>query len=842
MASLRNLLSLTLSLKLPLQLLWRNWRSGEVKILGSALMLAVAVVTAIAVFADRMENSLVRQSNSYLAADRVVKSRFVVPEEWRTQSAEYALKQANIAEFSSMVMAKDDMQLASIKAVSPEYPLRGTLDVSTTAFAIDAVIEPENGIPKSGEVWVDSRLLLLMDLSLGESIGIGAREFIITQVVIREPDFTGGFGVLGPRVLMNIEDLDTTGVVLPGSLVTYRWLLAGEESNLDAFANWLKPQLGEHYRWVALKEAQSNIGSALDRGTRFLMLAGIIGVLLASVAISIAAQQFSKRHIDQVALIKSLGVSAQQVRQLYFSQLFILGLLASLAGILIGEVLQRLIAASLTSLFNVDLLPASPTAYLAGLSTGLLCLLCFALPPLWHLPKISPLRVLRREMPVATLQNWARGLLGIAAIMLLVWVYSGDSQLTLAVIGGLLGIIATGAAVGLLLLRTGQVFGAKAGSIWRLALANLQRYRQQTLTQMMVFACALMLLMVLFMVRTSLLDEWRLQLPANAPNHFILNISPYEKTAIEALFTNNDFTVSPMYPMVLGRLTAVNDTIFGDVDRDRSNTLRRELNLSWTEDIAPDNILLRGQWWDKWQGKTLSTGVSVEEDTAKDLNLDLGDVITFSLGGLTLQAEVASIRSVDWNSMTPNFYFLFSPSALDNFSPNYLTSLLIPPENKTFINTLLRQYPTIVVIEVDRIIARVRSIVDQVSRSIELVLWLVCIGGLLVLVAAVNTSMSNRLQEAALLRAFGSGRKLILGSVWFEFSMLGGCAGILATAGAEALLLGLQVGVFDQPASPHYLLWLTGPLLGAFTIGIFGLIACRKIISVSPGLVLREIE
>jgi putative ABC transport system permease protein len=449
-------------------------------------------------------------------------------------------------------------------------------------------------------------------------------------------------------------------------------------------------------------------------------------------------------------------------------------------------------------------------------------------------------------MPVATLQNWARGLLGIAAIMLLVWIYSGDGQLTLVVMAGLLCIIAAGAAAGLLLLRTGQIFGAKvgskAGSIWRLALANLQRYRQQTLTQMIVFACALMLLMVLFMLRTNLLDEWRLQLPANAPNHFILNIAPYEKLAIETLFTDNNFTVSPIYPMVLGRLTAQNTTVFEEKDRDQSNTLRRELSLSWTNTITPGNILLKGRWWDTWQGKILSTGVSVEADTAKDLNIVLGDLLTFSLGGLTLKAEVASIRSVDWNTMTPNFYFLFSPGALKNFSPNYLTSLLIPPKNKVFINTLLRQYPTIVVIEVDRIIERIRSIINQVSRSIELVLWLVCIGGLLVLVAAVNTSMSNRLQEAALLRALGSGRKLILCSVWFEFSILGGCAGILATAGAEALLLGLQVSVFNQPASPHYSLWLAGPLLGAVIIGVFGLSACRKIIRVSPGLVLRDIE
>jgi putative ABC transport system permease protein len=734
------------------------------------------------------------------------------------------------------------MQLASVKAVGGAYPLRGTLEVSSKAFALGDDVVIAKGVPKLGEVWVDSRLLPLMSLNLGDSLTIGNRDFSISQVVIREPDSTNGFSLLGPRVMMNFADLDSTGVILPGSRVTYRWLLAGEESDLLALEEWLKPKLGEHYRLVSLKDAQKNIASALNRGARFLMLAGMIGVLLAGVAISIAAQQFSQRHINQVALMKSLGASSFQVRQIYFLQLLILGLMASAAGVFIGEGLQRLIASSLSSLFKVELLAASLSAYSAGIVTGLLCLLCFALPPLWHLPSVSPLKVLRRELEVSKVKTWARGLFGVVPIMLLVWVYSGDHKLTLAVVVGLLIIIGISGVLALLLLRGGHQLGARAGSIWRLSLSNLQRYQSQSITQILVFACALMLLMVLFSVRTSLIDEWRLQIPEDAPNHFLLNIAPYERSDISALFADNKFTPSPMYPMVLGRLLGVNEYAYDDSDRDRSNALRRELNLSWAEQMAPDNELLEGKWWGEWQGQALAIGVSVEQETAKELGLQLGDVVRFSLGGLSLEAEIASIRSVDWSAMTPNFYFLFSPGALDNYSPSYLTSLFIPSEKKQFVNSLLRKYPTVVVLEVDRIIERIRTIVEQVSRGIELVLWLVLIGGVMVLVAAVNASMGNRLQEAGLLRALGSGRKLILGSLWLEFSLLGLFAGILAVFGAETLLLALQVFVFEQSVSPHYILWFFGPLLGSLFIGLLGLVFSRKVVTVSPSLVLREIE
>jgi putative ABC transport system permease protein len=834
-----------LKISLAAKLLWRNWRSGEVKILVFALALAVTVVTAIAVFSSRMDQSLIRQSNTYLAADRVVSGRFSIPEEWQAQQEIEGLQQTRVTEFSSMVFATkdnvDEMHLASVKAVGDLYPLRGQLEVSDIAFALGDDIAVAQSVPQQGEVWVDSRLLPLMNLTLGDALAVGNKDFTVTKVVIREPDTTNGFAVLGPRVLMNQADLEATGVIQVGSRVTYRWLVAGEESALRDFEQWITPQLGEHYRFRTIKNSQRNISSALDRGTRFLMLAAVIGVLLASVAIAIAAQQFARRQTDQVALLKSLGASALLVRQLYFVQMLMMGVIASAIGMVIGEFVQRLIASSLSSLFNVELVSAAWSAYAAGGLTGILCLLCFALPPLWHLPKVPPLKILRRELEVATVSVWMKGVFGIAAIIGLIWFYSGDAFITLSIVGGFIVVMLLGVLLAFVMLLYSHKVGSKAGSYWRLALSNMERYRVQTITQILVFSCALMLLMVLYAVRTSLIDEWRLQLPVDAPNHFIMNIAPHEKTALETLLSDNSFDANSMFPMVLGRISELNNVAYTEAERQRSNSLRRELNLSWAETIAPANELVGGQWWEQWKSKTGLPGVSVEVEEAKEIGLALGDVITFSLGGISLQAEVASFRSVDWNAMRPNFFFLFSPGTLDNYSANFLTSVFIPPEQKPFVNTLLKQHPTIVVIEVDRIIERIRSIIEQVGRGIELVLWLVLLGGVLVLVAAVNTSMANRMQEIGLLRALGSGRGLILRSLTVEFALLGLFAGIIGVLGSEALLMGLQWKVFEGDISPHYILWFSGPILGAVVIGVLGVFSCRRVVSVPPSVVLREV-
>jgi len=825
---------------LTLKLLWRNWRSGDLRVLSSAVVLAVAVVTAIAVFAERMDKSISRQSNGYLAADRQIVSRFSIPEQWRAEAAQLGIEQSDTTEFASMIFADEAMTLASIKAVAEGYPLRGDLEVSNEAFPPPGAVEKTDTIPAPGTVWVESSLLPMLDLAIGDQFALGNSELTVTKVIVHEPDGAQGFSMTGPRVLMNSTDVEATGIVQPGSRITYRWLVAGDEQQLAAFEQWLKPKLGDHYRLVTLKESQNNVGQALNRGKSFLMLSGMIGVLLAGVAIAIAAQQFARTSQDSVALLKSLGCTAGEVRKLYIGQLFLLGLMATLVGLLCGDLLHRAIASSVAGLFDVQFVASSVQPYLIGFATGLLSLICFALPPLWPLPALAPIRILRASVEMANVSLWSQAAFGLTAVVLIIGFYSGDLKLTFTVISGIVVIVVLATLLGSLLLVGTRQLGTRAGSIWRLAIANLLRNGKHSITQLVVFSTAIMLLLVIFLVRTSLIDEWRLQLPDEAPNNFIVNIAGVDAQPILQRFHDKQYKLSPLYPMILGRLVARNGYQYQEEDRPLSNTLQRELNLSWTDALPEDNKIVAGQWWDQWQGT--GYGVSVEQATADELGIAVGDILQFSIGGLSLEARVASIRSLDWNTMRPNFYFLFSPGALDDYSPSYMTSAYVPESDKRFIADLIRAYPTITVIEVDRIIERIQSIIDQVSQGIEFVLWVVLLGGVLVLIATVNASMQSRMHETSIIRALGSGKRLIIGSLWIEFSLLGFCSGLMAAISCEALMFSLRTLVFDQPAAMHPQVWVLGPIVAAVVIGGLGALACRKVVTVPPALVLRELQ
>lgn len=830
-------------MKLAINLLRRNWRSGELKLLGFSLMLAVAVLSGIAIFTDRLETTLISESNSVLGADYIVRGSKPHDNAWGAVADQAEIKHTRSALFSSMVFAGDEMHLASVKAVDQGYPLRGQFEVSKIPFAMNATdIEIATAIPQPGEAWVDSRLLPLLKIELGDKVAVGEYELRITRVLIREPDSANPFSMTGARLIMNIADLEKTQVVQPGSRVDYQWLVASDDNNrLKSFIDDLKSQLSKHQRLVDINSAQERVGRTLDTSRQFLLLSAVIAVLLAGVAIAITARQFSARHTDQVALMKSLGASAARIRSLYVSQLIFLGIIASLIGLFIGEFLQRSVAVSLQQVYQIRLGAANFYPYGLSFFSGILCLVFFALPALWHLPTIPPLKILRRELAVNMPQVWLQALLALLAVLVLVILFSRDIELALSIGGALLAviIITIAAAYGLLLLSKKIVL--RLGGFWRLAFANLQRQRGQSLVQILVFSIAIMLLFTLTIVRTSLIEEWKVQVPDEAPNHFLVNIPPAELQDVQAILAENQVRPEPLYPMMRARLTHINGIETTEEQRSVANALRRELNVTWSDTLAEDNKIITGLWWDKWQRSAANLpGVSVEVDTAKEIGLNIGDKLQFSFGGLLLDAEVASFRSLDWRSMRPNFFFIFEPGSLDAYSPTFITSIYLPADQKSVINKLLLDHPTILVMELDRIIGQIRSIINQVSDGVLLVLWLTLIGGCLVLLAAVMGSIAARKQQAGLLRALGSPRSMIVGSICGEFAILGFLAGLIAIIGTEILLISLQTFVLETPMQPHYIYWLISPLSGAVFVSALGYICCRHTVTTPPAVVLRE--
>lgn len=819
------------------RMLARDWRGGELGILVAALVLAVGVVSGISAFTTRLQNALEQESHRFLAADVVVRSSRELPAEWLARAADESLQVARTLAFPSMVYAgADAMQLASIKAVSEGYPLRGELGFSAEPFG---PAEAVAGGPEAGEVWLDSRLFPLLDVAVGDSVEVGEARLRVAGAIRSEPDQAAGMYGYGPRLMMNYGDIASTGVVQPGSRVEFRQLFAGEATRLERFITWLEPQLQPGQRLIDIKEGQPGIGNALERAESFLLLAGSLGVVLAGVAIALAARRFSERHNDYVAVMKSLGATSGRINRLYGKSLLLLGALATLLGCFLGWAIQALFFYLFGDQLPVQPAASGPRPYLVGAATAMACLLSFAWPPLRRLGLASPLRVLRKDIPLHSRRTSADYLLGLTAVSALMLWYSGDWRLTLAVLAGLAVTVALGMVLALTLLKGGRLVGMSAGSIWRLALAGLQRRGAANALQVVIFAMAIMLLLVLVLVRTSLVDEWQTQLPEDAPNHFMINIGPEEVQAVDQMLRRENISSDALYPMIRGRLMAVNGEPLPTWEEAGGEDRRqREANFTWSETLPSDNELVAGQWWDPGTDQAL---VSVESGFAERLGLSVGDELSLLVGAQPLAATVSSIRSLEWQSMRPNFFLIFPPKLLVDYPATFMTSFHLQPDNKVFLNRFIRSFPTVTVIEMDLVIDQIRTIIDQVSAAIELVLVVILATGALVLVAGVQASVDARLHESAILRALGARRQLILGGLWIEFATLGLFAGFLATVAAEFSVAILQFWVMDMRYAPSPWLWPLGLGLGAALISVLGVWSCRKVVSHPPVAVLRDL-
>ena len=829
--------------RLALRLAVRDWRSGELALLLVALLVAISTVTAISLFVDRLQQALLAESVNFLAADRYVGATHPIPERVRRQARARGLETADTLIFASMVYADGDRhRLISVKAVSEGYPLRGALLTGNRPFGSGSIA---GAIPNPGEVWLDSRLFPALDVRLGDAVEVGLAELKVSRVLLKEPDRGGSFFDLGPRLLMNLADVPATEVVQPGSRIDYRLLLRGEEEALDAFRAAL--DWGAGCEWVGVRESSPRIGAALDRAESFLLLGGLLAVLLAGVAVALSAHRYARRHYDHVGILKTLGAGPRGILFGFLGILGTVGLLSVVFGLFLGGLLHLAIVAALDAFIPVSLPPPGARPFLLGAATGMICALAFAMPPLLHLKDISPLRVMRRNLGAAPASEWLTwGAAVLGGLLLLIW-YSDSLTLTLWTLSGAAGVLLAFGALAWLLLRGGRVVGMQAGNRLRLALSSLRRRHRDSTAQILVFGLAIMLLLVLTLLRSSLIDEWRSTLPEDVPNHFLMNVTPEQLAPVEALLDANTDRQGPLYPLVRGRVAAVNGvdaeawqaTLQVKAGDRPVDDLSEERNLTWSAALPEENKVVAGSWWSEGDARALA---SLEDAYAEELGLGLGDRIAFDIGGRRLEAQVASLRAIEWESMQPNFFIILSPGALKDFPATYMTSFFLPPAEKAFLNRLLSAFPTVTVIEVDAIVEQIKSIVERVTQAVELVLALVLASGCLVLIASIQATKDARLGEHALLRALGGAKSLIAGSLAVEFALLGGFSGLVAAVGAEVTVALLQVQVFELPASAHPALWLLGPAVGALLVLGVGLAGARRLVSSPPMLVLRSVE
>jgi putative ABC transport system permease protein len=806
----------------------RDFRAGELRLLAVAVMLGVAALTAVGFFADRLGAGLTRDAGQLLGGDAVVASDRPTPPQLVAKARELGLNMAQTASFPSMARAPDALggasRLVAVKAVSEAYPLRGKMQIKS---APDAAAVVAKAAPAPGTVWVDPAVADALQLKMGDALLLGDASLRIAQLIVIEPDRGGGFMSFAPRVMLAQADLEATGLIQPASRVTYRLALAapdGRERALGEYVRWADAQIAQDalrgVRVESLQSGRPEMRQTLDRAEKFLNLVALLSALLAAVAVAIAARDFAQRHLDDCAMLRVLGLSQRRITGAYTLEFGFIGLLASAAGVAIGFAVHYVFVWLLAGLVQVGLPAPGLRPALFGLGVGLTLLMGFGLPPVLQLARVPPLRVMRRDvgaMKASSLLVLGAGVLGFVALLMAV---SADSKLGLIAVGGFAGAVALFAGLAWLavwLLRR-LVPETRAPRWLVLATRQIAARPAFAVLQVSALAVGMLALMLLVLLRTDLISSWRQATPKDAPNRFIINLQPDQSEAFRAALQRAGVNKFDWYPMIRGRLVAINDRTLAAgsfADERAQRLIDREFNLSHASAMPAHNLLAGGRFTAEE-----ADGISVEESLATTLQLKLGDRLRFDVAGQKKEGRITSLRKVDWGSMRVNFYVLFPVSNLSDLPVTYISAFRAP-DAAGFDSNLSREFPNITNVDVSASIGQVQAVLDQVIRAVEFLFAFTLVAGLVVLFAAITATREARAREFAIMRAMGASGRLLAQVQRTELLGVGALAGTLASLAAVAVgwLLARYAFEFSWNPSP----WV--PLIGAVAGALLALAA-----------------
>jgi len=824
--------------KLSLRMLARDWRAGELRVLAVALVLAVASVTSVSFFADRVWQALTREAHQMLGGDLLLVADHPWSQSFKDDIARSGLARAESVNFVSMARAGDQAQLSAIKAVSPGYPLRGKLRVA------DNLNQPDRStdqLPPPGTAWADERLMAALNLRSGDQLELGNVKLTVGAVLTLEPDRGVSFLNVAPRLLIHIDDLPATGLVQTGSRITYQLFAAGEREQVDAFERRARAHLGRGERIESLENARPEMRAGLDRAQQFLGLAAMLAVILAATAVALAVRRYIRRHLDGYAVMRCMGARQPTLLALFCWEFLLLGVAASAAGCVLGFAGQALLGLWLAQLVAAALPLPGPWPALQGMAMGLALLLGFALPPLVQLKNVPALRVLRRDVGPPRQNALAVYAAALGVLFALLWWQAGDLKLGTTLFGGFAAAFAVFALAGYFALGAIGRLGRGGTLSWRYGLANLRRRAQSNTVQIVALSLGLTAILLLTFIRTDLLESWRMRLPPDAPNRFLLNIQPGQLQQVTDFFAQNRIRTPNIYPMVRARMSAINGRAVGveDFTDERARRqIEREFNMTYLSRLPPDNQVTQGKWFSPQEFE--SGAISVEHWIAERLGIRRGDRLTFVAAGQTFEAPVTSIRTLDWDTMRPNFFFVTTPRLMEKLPASFMTSFHAPPADTQMTARLSRVFPNVTVIDVTTIMRQVQDIMDQVIRAVQFVFLFALAGGVLVLYAALAATQDERRQEAALMRALGASRSQVLSSQRAEFAALGLVAGLLAASGASAIGYVLAARVFQIPWQFNGWIWFAGPALGLACVAFNAWAGARAALNHAPLLALRE--
>ena len=835
-------------LRLSLNMLRRDWRAGEWRVLLIALVLAVGSMSTVGLFADRVRQALQQEATSLLGADLRVTSTRPIPPAYRAAALERNLRVIENAVFPSMVTRKQTSTpsaknvpsaknalgvqnvLAEVMAVEQGYPLRGKITID------DGTLHVAQSVPQRGTLWADARLFQRMNVQVGDEVELGALRLRLAARIVRDVDQSIGFVSFAPRVILNAADLSASGLVQEGSRINYRLLMAGDAMQVNALRLWLTERVQLSEKLEDVRDARPEIRTALERAEHFLGLAALTAVVLAGVAMALAARHFIMRHLDTCAMMRCMGASQAQVLRIFLYQFLVLGFLAVLLGCILGYAAQTSLVQSVASVRDANLPNPSWQPIWQASASGIALLLGFAFLPLWQLKSVPPLRVIRRELGLPESRTGLLYVLGGTVLGGLFLWQAGSIKLGLVVLGGLAGgLLVFGLLAWLALRGLAKIsFGGNP------AFANLARHGRTNALQIVALSLGGMALLLLTFVRGDLLDNWRTRLPPDAPNRFLINIQADQRTPLLNFFAQNKIAAPQLFPMVRGRLIAINErTVSGnDYPEPRARSLvEREFNLSWAENLPEANEMVQGQWWSSPSAAELS----VEEGIAKTLGIRLGDTLTYDVAGNKFSAQVVNLRKLQWDSMRVNFFVIGTPALMENFTASYLTSFHLPVDKARAGDALVTNFPNLLMIDTDAIIEQVRNIMDQIAQTVSAIFMFTLLSGLAVLYAALLAMQDERIHQTAILRTLGADSHYLRKLHLTEFAVLGALSGFFSAAGAALLGWIVAQQVLLIPYQPSVMLLLVGITGGAIIVTLAGWLATRRVAGMSPLRVLQSV-
>ncbi|HEY7773029.1 MAG TPA: FtsX-like permease family protein [Marinagarivorans sp.] len=827
---------------LALRLLWRGAGGRSAGMLALSLIVAVAVVATLTLTTDRLQRLIYSKASHFLAADARISGSLAIPDQWLALARDEGLQAAPMMTFRAMLFGSAGengplMQLGAVKAVADNYPLKGELLTALKPFGVGQASELG---PKPGEVWLTSRLFGALAVAVGDTLSIGDAEFVVARALIQEPDSPQSVLGFAPRALMNRQDVERTGAIALGSRVNYSLTLAGEAGALERVRQAIEPELGSHFKWRAAGEGDGPDAGVFQRITHYVMLVGALALVLGAVAIALAADEFARSQHRNVALLKTLGLGPKAVLQVFSWQLLALAVIGAAVGLLMGWLFQLGLLQFIAALVPESLPAPHWSAFAIPVVGGVVVLLLFAGPRFWQLHQVLPVAVLRAQLQQGSNKHWWLGLLAIFALVALL-----TRHLVLTALAAAVLVIAF-FAVKLLVMASfnalQRIHGRLRGA-WRLGLGQWLNYRSQNATQATVFSLIFIVLFSVYSARTHLLSAWQQQVPDGAPNHFVFNIYDHQKDAVAAFIDAEAQNASLFYAMTRGRVTQVNDVPWqeqlSDSPNEQSNDYERELNLTWASELQDDNEIVEGAWWESASDDSPLL-ISIEKDYAEGANISVGDRVVMSLAGQVVEAEVANIRTLNWQSMRPNFFIIFNRKPLPFVASNWITSFYLSPDKKQTVNALVQQFPSITLIEIDQTLATVKGLINQLGRAVEYLLVLIILAALMVLATGMLVTLPLRLRTSALMRAFGANRRLIQRALWCEFLILGLIAGGVACIGTELLVRFWLASALELSNLGFLPVWFWGIPLAMAVLAVAGVLATRRATTVAPSQLLKS--